>query len=148
MRRHLFDPELERLAALAAGVGAMMSGFPRPVSSIPGAVTIGGVATLNGGTNTAGLANTYPTSNPTNGTAVQNTAPTDLFAYLVFSAVTVAGLASVLTGPTSGTANIVWPAFLTGVGSVYLAPFVCPAGFWYKVSWVGTLTATLITQNI
>ena len=123
------------LTSDAWGNGTWQPPAPAPTTGVAGPFTISGVLSLGGGTSTTGNA---PVLTPTftNGTATRLPDLTrDYWAYLQTSAT---GTFSVLIGPTSTPASVVFAA--ASLTSAQLISFRIPAGYW--VQWAGTATLT------
>jgi len=136
---HIFDKN-GQIALVGSGGTALSTTDVYGVFTTHAASTIGGLATLNAGTNTAGSA---PVLTPTfaNGTAAQLS---DLTRdYMVYLEIGTAGTAFVVAiGPTSTPANTIVASGTATTGES--VSFRLPAG-WY-VKWSAT-TATLANQK-
>ena len=120
-----------------------MSGFPRPV------LTFSQPVSLNGGTNTSGIVQTWPGAGPASGVATQSpTTVNDVYPYLSIGGVSVAGVAIVAICATAGGSFQSLYLFSTVVGTPDLIQFVLPAGWWYKVTWTGTIVLSLLFQSV
>jgi hypothetical protein len=107
--------------------------------TVPGALVLSGLETLNAGTKTSGSAPVLTPANA-NGTAAQLTDTTR--DYMVYLTIGTAGTAlTVLIGPTSTPANTIYTAATATAGQTI--GFRLPAGWFWE--WAAT-TATLAEQ--
>lgn len=122
-----------------------MSGFPAPTATLAnpasalGALSVAGVLSANGGTNTAAGA---AVTTPVLGAAAQLAQTTQ--DSMLYIEITTAGTLTIAIGPTVGVANTIVAGLASAVGDQYAIRL--PAG-WFIAVTTGT-TAAWTTKAI